>query len=468
MKTKIILSTWFAVSTFTCPLSITALAKTLQTDVPTGVVEGFYGEPWTNDQRMNVIRFLGLHGLNTYVYAPKDDPYQRLAWQILYPPDQLFEMKNLVAYANKNHVNFVYSISPGVSNFLSDSITFSSEQDRNRLRDKIDQMRTIGIHHFMLSFDDVLPGLKSVDQKIYKRDEVRAQADLANWLLRQERGVDSKFQMWFTPRTYWGLKDNANWRSLRKFLNSNIPVIWTGQSVSNGQITATQVKQVTVFLGRKPIIWDNYPVNDYGYLNGHKRHLYMGPLEGRDSELPKYVAGYLSNPMLQPSLSLLPIATMADYLHDPDEYQPLTAWNDALKSYPESFKVFSEYASCSSLHEDGYSPMKHLIAAFWADPIGNEANLRHEFEKIANLSTVFLSTIADREVMNEALPWVNHLSAVGKGGLDALQLMKHPSSDGEKTLSLEIVHLRNEKLSIGEDAMTFIEQVLEYVKKNTG
>ena len=39
-----------------------------------GVVEGYYGRPWPHAARRDVIRFLGTHGLNTFVYAPKNDP----------------------------------------------------------------------------------------------------------------------------------------------------------------------------------------------------------------------------------------------------------------------------------------------------------------------------------------------------------------------------------------------------------
>ncbi len=42
-----------------------------------GVIEGFYGPPWSHQDRLDVLRFMGREGLNTYIYAPKDDPYHR-------------------------------------------------------------------------------------------------------------------------------------------------------------------------------------------------------------------------------------------------------------------------------------------------------------------------------------------------------------------------------------------------------
>ena len=42
-----------------------------------GVVEGFYGTPWTHDARLEVISFLAARGMNAYAYAPKDDARHR-------------------------------------------------------------------------------------------------------------------------------------------------------------------------------------------------------------------------------------------------------------------------------------------------------------------------------------------------------------------------------------------------------
>ena len=40
-----------------------------------GVVEGFYGEPWSHEARLSLIDFYGRFKMNYYVYGPKDDPY---------------------------------------------------------------------------------------------------------------------------------------------------------------------------------------------------------------------------------------------------------------------------------------------------------------------------------------------------------------------------------------------------------
>ncbi len=42
-----------------------------------GIIEGFYGKPWSDENRIDIIRFCGKNKMNAYWYAPKDDPYHR-------------------------------------------------------------------------------------------------------------------------------------------------------------------------------------------------------------------------------------------------------------------------------------------------------------------------------------------------------------------------------------------------------
>ena len=78
-----------------------------------GIVEGFYGTSWNYDIRADMLRFCGKYDLNSYIYAPKDDPYHRDKWREPYPNDKLIELKNLVEVAIQNSVNFIFAVSPG-------------------------------------------------------------------------------------------------------------------------------------------------------------------------------------------------------------------------------------------------------------------------------------------------------------------------------------------------------------------
>ena len=62
-----------------------------------GALEGFYGRPWRQDQRLQLFQWLeDWEGMNTYMYAPKDDLYHRSNWRELYPDNSLKELKELI------------------------------------------------------------------------------------------------------------------------------------------------------------------------------------------------------------------------------------------------------------------------------------------------------------------------------------------------------------------------------------
>jgi beta-N-acetylglucosaminidase len=46
-----------------------------------GAIEGFYGQPWTHAERVALFDWLAAWGLNTYLYAPKDDLKHRALWR---------------------------------------------------------------------------------------------------------------------------------------------------------------------------------------------------------------------------------------------------------------------------------------------------------------------------------------------------------------------------------------------------
>lgn len=49
---------------------------------------GFYGTPWSQSQRRDLLRVLSQQGLTTYVYAPKDDVKHRKEWREKYGTEE--------------------------------------------------------------------------------------------------------------------------------------------------------------------------------------------------------------------------------------------------------------------------------------------------------------------------------------------------------------------------------------------
>ncbi|MFD1675729.1 beta-N-acetylglucosaminidase domain-containing protein [Alicyclobacillus fodiniaquatilis] len=466
-----------AVAAQTTPLTST----TSSTTPIRGVIEGFYGAPWTEQERINMFHFMKTQQMNTYVYAPKDDPYQRAKWGVRYPAAQFKQMKTLVENANANGVRFVYSISPGIpaplpgqsltQQMIDQSITYSSAADKQKLEQKINQMESIGVHTFMLSFDDIETMLKPADQKVYGNQYAKAQMQLANQILRDERKRDPQFKLWFAPTSYYGLIDGPYWQTMRSTLDPSIQAIWTGKWVINKTITTAQAEEITQLYGRKPILWDNYPVNDYTYDVNQSHQLMMGPVQGRDATLLQHVAGYISNPMLQPDASQLALQTIADYLQHPSTYQPLAAWDEAVKQMPGItnpglFKTFAEYTSTSELNPSGYAPIGSMISAYWNASSASqkqqaENTLRAQLQLLASLPQKLPPTITDKELLSEIQPWLTKLGEEGQGGIDALAQINQPSTAHEQALEAQLNKVKHSPYQIGSDIISFMQKAAD-------
>ncbi len=419
--------------------------------------------------------FAFLHGqnLNTYVYAPKGDPYQRLEWRLPYPAAKIAQMKTLIAGAARDHVRFVYSISPGMTGISgaaeADSITYSSPRDRQALEAKIDQLRAAGVRTFMLSFDDIYTTLKPADQRVYGSNYAMAQMQLANRIYADERKRQPAFQLWFVPTTYYGVVDNPYWQTLRSTLNRNIPAIWTGKWVLNQTITSAQTATVTHLLGRQPIVWDNYPVNDYTYDPGRQPQLMMGPLEGRGPTLPEHMAGYISNPMLQPDASKLALQTIVQYLRHPSTYRPVAAWNQAVAhmpgiTNPALFKLFAVFNAASTLNPGGFAPMAAMTSRYEAASSNAQRQaagrpLAAEFKKLAALPRTLPPTIIDQELRREIQPWLLKLGAEGQGGLAALAVRENPNPANQARLASALQGVMQSPYHIGGHIIEFMQWV---------
>ena len=384
-----------------------------------GIIEGFFGAPWTQAKRLATLDFLAHVGMNTYVYAPKDDAYQRSRWRQPYPESGLPPFRTLLARAAAGGVNFVYSISPGLD------VTYSSAGDRQALAAKVEQLRSLGVHTFMLSLDDVPEKLTAADVARYGQDYALAQAELANWLYSTERAAGGAFELWVTPSHYWGVKPDPYLSTLGGKLDPAIALTWTGPDVISEKLTAADTDTLAAVLRRKPLIWDNYPVNDYTYVQKKMPRLILGPLRGREAGLAAHVAGYLLNPMLQAEASQLPLYTAAAYLAHPAAYDPATAWREAaqhLATGPNGAQAlldFAAFAQISGIYDAEAPQLTAAIAAYQQGAAGSAAALEQRFAAMTTLPDRLQGGIP-AGMYDEMAPWIGALQAKGRLGLLAL------------------------------------------------
>jgi hyaluronoglucosaminidase len=290
-----------------------------------GLIEGFYGTPWEHEERLGLIRFCADHGFNTWVHAPKDDPYHRARWREPYPEPELELLAELVGEADRLGVDFAYAIAPGLD------VCYSREAEFELVLAKLEQVRSIGVRHFQLLWDDVEHALHCPeDEALYggaERPTGAAQAPFSN---RFAREIEQPGPLVVCPMAYAATGDGPYRRCFRDELDPEIVLYWTGPEVVSLAIHKDELDMsVHRYAGHEHLLWDNFPVNDFG-----SEIRYLGPLRGRDPNLAKgKLRGIIANAMVQCVPSKLALATVADWARDPFAYDPLESYERALRDH---------------------------------------------------------------------------------------------------------------------------------------
>ncbi|WP_188187720.1 protein O-GlcNAcase [Nonomuraea sp. SYSU D8015] len=308
-----------------------------------GTIEGFYGTPWTHADRMEHVRFSGRHKLNTYVYAPKDDPYHRERWREPYPEEELARLAELVTEAAAQHVRFVFALSPGLS------MVYSDPAERAALRAKAEQVWRVGVREFALLFDDIPPELRhEPDRAVFGTAEGASASahaavcrDFAAEFLAP-RGAERPPTM--VPTDYAGTERTAYRDRLAEELPPDVLVWWTGSDIVVGEITAYDMTAAAASYGHRVALWDNFPVNDFDFAR-----VFLGPLVGRATELDGVpLAGITANPMVQAAASRLALTTVADYAWHLAAYEPVRSHRRAVRLLPGAAELLPLVEACSS------------------------------------------------------------------------------------------------------------------------
>jgi hyaluronoglucosaminidase len=223
------------------------------------MIEGFYGPPWTHGERLDMIRFCGAEGLNTWVHAPKDDPYHRKDWRDPYPDEQLAQLTELVDEGRKHGVDFAYSIAPGLD------IEYTSDAELETLVAKCEQVKGIGVATVQLLWDDIEHELThAADAARYgaaERPSGVAQSELSN---RFREAFPQDAPLVVCPMGYAGTGDSPYRRCFTDGLHPEIVVYWTGPEVVSIGISRESLNlAVERFRGHTLLLWDNFPVNDF-------------------------------------------------------------------------------------------------------------------------------------------------------------------------------------------------------------
>ena len=366
-------------------------------DVPyRGVVEGFYGTPWSHQARLSQIAFYARHKMNVYIYGPKDDPWHRDKWREPYPEAEANRISELATYARSQGVNFYWAIHPGVD------IKWT-EQDRNYLVAKLEKMYDLGVRSFAVFFDDIWGEGTRADK----------QAELLNY-------VDNNFiqkkhdvaPLIMCPTEYnraWANDEKGYLRTLGTQMNQGIEIMWTGNSVVHC-IDRESQEWINQRINRKSYIWWNFPVSDFV-----RDHILLGPAYGNDLDIAETMSGFVSNPMEHAEASKISLYGIADYTWNMPAYDYQADWEKGLRevlpSNYEALRTFALYNKDLGPNGHGFrreegDELKAIAQQALAGQSSARQALALKCEELGIAVDLLLNDDSNPELLRELRPWL--------------------------------------------------------------
>jgi hyaluronoglucosaminidase len=360
-----------------------------------GIIEGFYGKPWTHENRLDVIDFLRNNNLNTYVYAPKNDPYHRDLWKEPYSLEEADKLQEIIKKANDYLINFVYCISPGKNIDLTD------ENDIQLVSKKLLAINQNNISSFALLMDDIDYFLNETEKNRFLSPGI-AHAYLANKVYDSLKTQIKNLEFFICPTEYWQNWNTTYRQDLYAYLNENITVFFTGYNTIAKTISSEDIIDAFQIFGHRLAIWDNYPTND-----ANKDRIYLGPLLNRPHILDKEIINtYVMNPMNQWELSKIALITAADYLSNPLDYQPEKSLEKAISYLSKEWHVSKESLDLF-VRLNQSTRLKESILKDFIEDIDKSSNLKIWLEKLRK-SHQELNSV-NSNLLEEIEPWLDKM-----------------------------------------------------------
>lgn len=380
-----------------------------------GVIEGFYGNPWSDADRKSQFDFYGKNKLNIYVYGPKDDPYHRTKWRENYPDDKAAIIRSLAESAKKNHVDFVWSIHTGGS-------ISNSEADFKAVVNKLEHVYSLGVRNFSIFFDDF--GAADANLQVAECNYV-----WDNFILKH----DDLHKLSMCPTKYnaaYAGNNNADGylRGLGNGLRKGIEVMWTGAGVADMINQSDLDFFKTATNGMAPFIWLNYPVNDYCI-----GHMLMGKFYGNDqgdNAFGAKMTAFTSNPMEYAEASKVALYGVADYAWNMKDYNPEANWERAIKylmpTNAEAYHVFCEHnvdlgTTVHGMRREGESPNFDAAASIEAR--------KAQYDKMVEAADALLADTYNPALITEITPWLLKMKYMGQRGQKMVEMQQALDND---------------------------------------
>lgn len=400
-------------------------------DVPyRGVVEGFYGVPWSREARLSQLDFYGRNKMNIYIYGPKDDPYHSSPnWRKPYPAQEAEQLKELVECARRNEVLFYWAIHPGKD------IRWNTE-DRDLLMEKFESMYRLGIRAFAVFFDDISGEGTSAEKQVELLNDiyhnfVKVKGDVAPLLM--------------CPTEYnrlWTKLEGGYLATLGGKLHPDIGILWTGDKVV-ACIDKPTMQFVNPLLKRKAFIWWNFPVSDYV-----RDRLLLGAVYGNGTDIDDDISAFISNPMEHAEASKIALFSIADYAWNMDAYKSDASWRRAVRylmpGHAAALQVFASHNSDLGGNEHDFRreeseqirpALERLLNAYCREgkrEVAAASAVTEECERMIASADLLLASDENPALIKEISPWLMQFKLLGEFGREVLCMLA-AQCDGKKT-----------------------------------
>lgn len=405
--------TYYGVQSFLQLTSMAEVPAVSVTDYPTtpvrGVIEGYYGNPWSHEDCMDMYEFFDHNRMNIFIYGPKNDPYHKAKWAEPYPEDQAAGLSELAREGLRHKVKFVWAMHPGNA---------IEGENMAKAKAKFEMMYDLGIRQFGVFFDDI--GGENVQAQVaylnyLNKEVVKAHDDVAPLIVCPTEYCISFAGGWNTDSKYLP--------TLGENLDPDIEIMWTGAGVVDMN-QASAAEWFTGKTGRKPFIWLNYPVTDYGYVGGP---LLMSPYQPAAANMCDLSTAFCSNPMEYYEASKVALYGIGDYTWNPEAYDPWTNWEQALQYLmPEHTDAFRTYC-----YSNFYYPSNThgLVVAYDETPeftVLTDRYGEHNAESATEFNAYFDKQIAtadellgieNNRLVTEIKEWIEVYRMQGERGL---------------------------------------------------
>jgi len=263
------------------------------------VIEGFYGRQWSWADRRAYAQFLSQQGFEAYVYAPKGDHFLRSRWRESHPEESWQQLLGLAAHYRQAGVRFGLGLSPLGLNYDYGAA------DRDALRVKVQSINALKVDTLCILFDDAqadIAGLASRQLSII--EDIGAASNASEIIV-----CPSYYSFDPVLEKVFGTMPDNYLQDLGRGLDSACGVFWTGNKVVSSSYAINDIERAAALLQRRPMLWDNYPVNDGRIISNF---LHLKAFSDRPWQLSEATAGHWVNPMNQAALSQVVLRTLAD------------------------------------------------------------------------------------------------------------------------------------------------------------